>query len=55
MATFEMNSGKGFTEPESPLASTPMHSDHRVRVDAIGTATGTDTDALDMAPMGRPQ
>jgi choline transport protein len=51
MAPSEMQSSKGFTDNASPAISTPM----RVRVDATGTATGTDTDALDMARMGRSQ
>jgi choline transport protein len=51
MAPSEMQSSKGFTDTASPAISTPM----RVRVDATGTATGTDTDALDMARMGRSQ
>jgi choline transport protein len=51
MAPFEMQPSKGFTNTASPAISTPM----RVRVDATGTATGTDTDALDMARMGRSQ
>lgn len=55
MATFEMHSGKGFNDTESPFTGNPMHPDHRVRVDATGTATGTDADALDMARMGRSQ
>jgi choline transport protein len=51
MTPSEMQSSKGFTDTASPAISTPM----RVRVDATGTATGTDTDALDMARMGRSQ
>jgi choline transport protein len=51
MAPSEMQSSKGFTGTASPAISTPM----RVLVDATGTATGTDTDALDMARMGRSQ
>jgi choline transport protein len=51
MAILEMQPGKGFTD----TTSSPMHSTHRARNDATGTATGTDTDALDMARMGRSQ
>jgi choline transport protein len=52
MAPSEMQPSKGFTDTASPAISTP---DQRGRVDATGTATGTDTDALDMARMGRSQ
>jgi amino acid permease len=55
MASYEMQPSKGFTDTASPAMSSPMHSDHRVGVDATGTATGTDADALDMARMGRSQ
>lgn len=51
MATLEMQPTKGFNDPATsgPLA------DGRVRVDATGTATGTEADAWDMARMGRSQ
>jgi choline transport protein len=51
MATFEMQPSKGFIDTASPATS----STHRARIDATGTATGTDTDASDMARMGRSQ
>jgi amino acid permease len=55
METFEMQLSKGSTDTVSPAVSGSMHSDHRVRMDATGTATGTNKDALDMARMGRSQ
>ena len=48
MATFEMQPNKGFTD-------TTSSADHPARVDATGITTGTDSDALDMARMGRSQ
>ena len=51
LCTFEM---KGFAHSEASSPSSPVDK-ARVRVDATGTATGTEADAWDMARMGRSQ